>query len=205
MTVTYRLFAALIAGILLVSGCGTATESPTSQPPIASDIISTTPNIDTVRGFQSTRQQRQVSPPVGISIPAIDIDGPLTHTGLNPDRTLEVPDFGDISWFNGGAKPGESGPAAILGHVDSHIAPDVFYRLNELNPGDDVTITTESGETLRFVVTRVEQHSKDEFPTEAVYLPSTTPELRLITCGGDFDQRERSYRDNIIAFASLAE
>jgi hypothetical protein len=27
--------------------------------------------------------------------------------------------------------------------------------------------------------------------------------LRLVTCGGDFDSRRRSYRDNIIVFASL--
>jgi hypothetical protein len=49
----------------------------------------------------------------------------------------------------------------------------------------------------------VQQHPKDAFPTERVYGNTDAPELRLITCGGEFDRDERSYRDNIIAFARI--
>jgi hypothetical protein len=34
-----------------------------------------------------------------------------------------------------------------------------------------------------------------------VYAPTLDPALRLVTCGGAFDQARGSYRDNVIAFA----
>ncbi|MEU4699461.1 class F sortase [Nonomuraea dietziae] len=35
-----------------------------------------------------------------------------------------------------------------------------------------------------------------------MYGPTGRPELRLITCAGTFDQKRRSYRDNLVIFAS---
>jgi hypothetical protein len=61
------------------------------------------------------------------------------------------------------------------------------------------------GRTLVFRVQRVQRYPKDEFPTEAVYFPTLNRELRLITCGGEFDRSVRSYRDNVVVFAVLAK
>jgi hypothetical protein len=36
-----------------------------------------------------------------------------------------------------------------------------------------------------------------------VYGPTTTPELRLITCGGPFDDATGHYLDNVVVFARL--
>ncbi|CAM3619062.1 hypothetical protein KIPE111705_17105 [Kibdelosporangium persicum] len=36
-----------------------------------------------------------------------------------------------------------------------------------------------------------------------MYGDTTNPELRLITCGGEFDKTAKSYQDNIIVFAML--
>ncbi|MGH3949824.1 MAG: class F sortase [Pseudonocardiaceae bacterium] len=202
MTFLHRFLAALAVLIVLalLGGCsaGAGEES--------GDSIAAIPlpeGLDPVRDHRSVRVQELAADPTSVSIPALDIDGPLTKTGLNDDRTLEIPEFGDMSWFERGVTPGDPGPAAILGHVDTRSGPDVFYRLHELTPGDEIIVESEDGESLTFVVNRVEQHAKETFPTEAVWLPTSKPELRLITCGGDFDNRERSYRDNVIAFASL--
>jgi hypothetical protein len=57
---------------------------------------------------------------------------------------------------------------------------------------------------VRFAVDRTEQYPKSRFPTDEVYYPTlTTPELRLVTCGGTFDYQEHSYRSNVIVFARL--
>jgi hypothetical protein len=56
---------------------------------------------------------------------------------------------------------------------------------------------------LRFVVERTEQFDKQRFPTDDVYYPTLTPGLRLVTCGGLFDDRSGHYRSNIIVFAAL--
>ncbi|WP_149359533.1 class F sortase [Lolliginicoccus suaedae] len=201
-----RLAAVLATSAVLATGCATATEdaAPTQGSAASQSVVAAPPqNLDSVRAFQSVREQRETAPPARISIPALGIDAPLAYTGLNQDNTLAVPEFGDISWYDQGATPGDPGPAGILGHVDTRSGPDVFYRLHELRPGDTVTITTTEGEQLVFTITTIEQHAKALFPTEEVWLPTPEPELRLITCGGEFDQGADSYRDNIIAFAEL--
>jgi sortase (surface protein transpeptidase) len=118
---------------------------------------------------------------------------------------VEVPEDPDIAgWYTGGPRPGEVGPAAIIGHVDSHTGAGIFHRLGELRPGDDVHVRRADGTVASFLVERVEQYPKDAFPTERVYGNTDRSELRLITCGGEFDRGERSYTDNIVVYAQSA-
>ena len=42
------------------------------------------------------------------------------------------------------------------------------------------------------------------FPTEAIYGDAPGSQLRLITCGEDFDDTSRRYSDNIIVYALRA-
>lgn len=55
-----------------------------------------------------------------------------------------------------------------------------------------------------FQVDRLMKVSKRQFLTEVVYGKTDRPTLRLVTCGGSFNQWTGYYRDNIIVFASLA-
>ena len=81
-------------------------------------------------------RRRDVAEPVRLRIPALGVDSPLLHLGLATDRSIEVPrDYGTAGWFSGGPRPGQPGPAVILGHVDSKAGPGVFYRLAELPVG----------------------------------------------------------------------
>jgi hypothetical protein len=147
----------------------------------------------------------EVAPvPVGLSIPAIGVDEPtLVPLGRNPDGTMQVPDdFARAGWFTGGPSPGAPGPAVIAGHVDSRAGPAVFFRLRELTAGDVVTVRLSDGRRARFVVDGVSLYSKDDFPTEAVFGPVPGVALRLITCGGSFDRVARSYRSNVVVYAS---
>jgi hypothetical protein len=140
--------------------------------------------------------------PHRIVIPAIAVDADVIDLGLQPDGSMEVPtDFSQTGWFTPGPRPGRVGPSVIAGHVDSRSGPAVFFRLAELSPGDLIEVHSEQGEVVTFAVRELEQHPKDAFPTDAVYGPTSGPELRLITCGGDFDSDLRSYRDNVIVFA----
>ncbi|MFK0246036.1 class F sortase [Amycolatopsis azurea] len=148
------------------------------------------------------------SDPVLIEIPKIKAKSTLVPLGLNQDNTLQVPPVSrpmQAGWFSEGASPGEIGPAVIAGHVDGNKQPGIFYRLKELQAGDRVLISRADGRVLTFVISRVMQVDKDEFPTDAVYGETNDPQLRLITCGGSFDRAVRSYRDNIIAFAVLQQ
>jgi hypothetical protein len=146
------------------------------------------------------------SEPVSLRIPSIGIDtGPLVDLATEADGTLEVPtDEAQAGWFSPGPAPGQFGPAVIAGHVDGNSRPGVFYRLGELRPGAEVQVTRADGTLARFVVDKVERYPKDEFPTAAVYGDQNhRAELRLITCGGEFDDSTGHYVDNVVAYAHL--
>jgi hypothetical protein len=160
------------------------------------------PPITAPAPFRSVRTYRQVALPVRLRIPALQIDTSLQELGRAPDRTVEAPtDFGVAGWFTGGPRPGQAGPAVILGHVDSRRGPGVFYPLAGVAPGTEVHVDRADGSTVTFRVTGVQTVAKDGFPTEQVYAPTLQPSLRLVTCGGPFDHAAGSYRDNVIVSA----
>jgi hypothetical protein len=147
------------------------------------------------------------SEPVHLDIPAIGVSTPLMALGLNPDGTIAVPPLrrgAPAGWYRYLVTPGEVGPAVILGHVDSaRDGPAVFYRLQELRPGDTVAIRRADGTTGVFTVSRVAQYPKLAFPADEVYGGVDHPALRLITCGGSFDHVHRQYRGNVVVYAEL--
>ena len=148
------------------------------------------------------------STPVHLDIPAIGVNTELMVVGLNPDGTIAVPPLradAPAGWYRYLPTPGEAGPAVIVGHVDTaRDGPAVFYRLRELRAGDAIAVRRRDGSVARFTVSSVTQYSKDAFPSESVYGPIDYPGLRLITCGGSFDQLHRQYRGNIVVYARAA-
>ena len=110
----------------------------------------------------------------------------------------------EAGWYADGIRPGNVGPAVIAGHVDSTLGPAIFYRLREMRVGDKILITEVGGKVLTFVVSEVRSYAKDRFPTDSVYGPTAVPELRLVTCTGDFDYVHHNYLDNLVVFAVLA-
>lgn len=155
----------------------------------------------------TTRQDRPAPDgvaPVRVRIPAIDVDADVDDMGLNHDGSIEVPEeFADTGWWSYSPRPGRVGASAILGHVDSRTGPAVFFRLHELEPGDEIHVDGEDGRSVTFVVRELEQYPKEEFPSEKVFGATSTPTLRLITCGGAFDSNAGSYLDNLVAYAEL--
>jgi hypothetical protein len=132
---------------------------------------------------------------------AVGIDTDLEKLHLAADGTLTPPrTFGKAGWYADGTAPGDTGPAVIAGHVDSKSGPAVFYRLREISAGDRIDIVR-GGTVVRFTVTRTAWYPKTKFPTAEVYGPTPDRQLRLITCGGVFDHRLRSYNDNLVVYA----
>ena len=154
-------------------------------------------------GGSSTRTAGRGSAgrPVSIAIPAVGIDARVVPVGLRADRTMEVPEVDLAGWYEPGPRPGEAGPAVIVGHVDSRHGPAVFFRLGELRPGDRITIGQQGGAARSFLVERVERSPKEALPVGRIWDRARQPVLRLITCGGSFDRSTGHYRDNIVVYA----
>jgi sortase (surface protein transpeptidase) len=144
---------------------------------------------------------------VTIEIPALDVHSALNEVGLDDSGAIETPSgarYDEAAWYKHSPPPGSIGPAIVLGHVDSAVnGPSVFFRLGELEPGDRVLITRKDGSIARFTVYSVHLYPKDGFPTDVVYGDTDHAALRLITCGGEFDDLSGHYEDNIVVFAKL--
>ena len=194
----------LLARVLVLAcaltGCQAAglADQPGQSPPSAPIEADT---------FRSMRDYQQVAEPVRLRIPAGHIDTELIRLGKAPDGAIDVVPlpFDVAGWYQEGPRPGQPGPAVILGHVDSkEDGPAVFFNLKTLSMGADVYVDRADGTTVKFRVTSRSQVSKTLFPTDLVYGPTLEASLRLVTCGGSFDRSTGNYRDNVIIYAAPA-
>jgi hypothetical protein len=154
-------------------------------------------------GFQATPMAH--SAPVTIDIPHIGVQAKILSLGLTSAGAVRVPPLTSpfmTSWYDRGPTPGSPGAAVIFGHVDSHaVGPAVFYRLGDLRPGDLVYVTLKDQRTAVFRVYSAALYQKAEFPDQAIYGYTSWPSLRLVTCGGEFDQATGHYLANTVVFA----
>jgi sortase (surface protein transpeptidase) len=194
----------LLLTTVFLGGCGatdatvTPTAPPSSAPPSAAERSG-------VSSYRSTRTHDEVAGPVRLRIPSIKVNTGLEELRRAADQTIQVPrDPDSAGWWADGPRPGQVGPAVILGHVDSKTGPAVFFRLVELAVGADILVDLADGTTVRFTVTALHRYRKEEFPTDLVYYPTLNRELRLVTCGGPIDPTTGHYRDNLVVFAVRA-
>lgn len=184
---------ALLLMVVALVGCGSSVPTSAFDPQPSSPSSTPTPAIPSL--------------PASITIPDIDAESSLIETGIKSDQSIETPPVErpqQASWYNLSPRPGDVGPAIILGHVDGHGQRGIFYRLKDLKPGSDVVIEAQDGTLFTFEVYEVSKFPKKKFPTDRVYGNTIDPELRLITCGGAFGNAQPGhYDDNIVAFAKL--
>jgi len=198
----------LVAVAIAVGGHGpeagsvpVAAAAPASPAPASSAAASPAP-APAVVALTSAPPERGDLHPTEVRLPTLDVRSALVDLDVGPDGTLTPPaDPARAGWYVRGGVPGLPGPTVIAGHVDSQSGPAVFYRLDELGPGDRVEVTRSDGQVFAYRVATVETRPKTDFPTARVYGPTPGPELRLITCGGEFDRSSRHYTDNVIVTA----
>jgi LPXTG-site transpeptidase (sortase) family protein len=187
-TLRTALAAAALTTVVGLGGCATEPAADPS-PTVAPSRVNATPVAN-------------AGTPTHVEIPAIEVDEQLHGVGLNPDGSMEMPDFGDAAWYEPGPRPGASGPAVLVAHVHGPAGDDVFARLHELEPGDEVTVSRTDGAST-FVVERSEQVPKEDLPVDRIWPETDDAVLRLVTCGGKFDPALGGFPDNTIVYAHL--
>ena len=192
------------------SAASTATPAPSSPTATSQPSAPSSPTSSASKSSAPSTSDfgpiMDPSSPVSLAIPSIGVRTQgIVDLGLDKNGKLKAPtDFDKAGWYAAGPTPGEFGPSVIGAHVDSKSGPAVFYRLGSLKKGAEVSVARKDGSTARFTVDRVARYSKNNFPTATVYGDTKgRAELRLITCGGAFDQATGHYVDNIVAFAHL--
>lgn len=220
---------ATLVGVLLATGGATAVglgiagqdpapPSPTggqaAAPPSGSQSDAPSPSSNRAGRPNSDQRPEDAveelgySPPTHISIPGIDASSSLIELGLDGDGVMETPQPPDVDkagWFRPSPPPGIPGATVIAGHVTWNDEPEVFFGLGDLSKGDKVEVERKDGVTTVFEVYRTGSFPKDGFPTDAVYDQPDHSELRLITCGGRYDEANHRYLSNVIVWASIVD
>ncbi|SCG57197.1 class F sortase [Micromonospora halophytica] len=215
MTVRHRgALAAVAAGVAALTvaavvACGSQPAEDVGAEEAAALAVPTTPAPAGTSSVPVTSGElpagEETVPPVKLVIPAIDVTATVNPVGVNR-RTdeFEVPPSVDrIGWYRYG--PGleaTAGSVVIAGHVDSaDQGRGAFFRLRELDRDDTLTATGTDGRQRAYRVVAREEYDKSRIPLERYFARDGKPRLTLITCGGPFDARTRSYRDNIVVTA----
>ncbi|WP_100374243.1 class F sortase [Bacillus sp. FJAT-45037] len=165
----------------------------------------------TVLDFDQFEQEKaeveiQGIQPSRIQIPSIEVDARTEEVGVLDNGEMGVPEEIDqVGWFEPGTKPGNVGNAVMAGHVDSRTGPAIFFRLDELEEGDEVIVSSDSDETYTFVVTGKESYPYDSAPIAEIFGRSDTRNLNLITCTGTFNRSVGTHEERLVVFTELKE
>lgn len=142
--------------------------------------------------------------PVRLRIAAVRVDAAVAPVGVDANGTMVIPrEAARVGWYRFGPAPGAVAGAAVLaGHVDSRDqGPGALYRLREVPVGAAVEVVDTAGVTRRYRVVSRELITKKALPTQELFRRTGPARLILITCGGEFDARLHSYRDNVVVVA----
>ncbi|MEU1126776.1 class F sortase [Streptomyces sp. NPDC005899] len=199
--------AAVGLGFLLVYNSFDASAG-VQPPPVVSPVPAATAPATPVPSVSGGTERPGLSrsEPERLVIREIAVDAPFTPLSIGPSGRLDPPPANDknlVGWFKDGATPGERGTSVVAGHVDTKTGPAVFLYLRTLKKGSTVDITRDDGVVATFKVDTVETFSKADFPSDRVYDDNGTAQLRLITCGGEYDRKAKDYKDNVVVFAHL--
>lgn len=147
-----------------------------------------------------------VEAPLRLRVPVLGVDSAVQWVGLDSEGRMGVPDnYSDVAWYELGPRPGMPGNAVIAGHLDSTSGPAIFYKLEDLRPGDEIIVVAHDGEEVRFIVEETAVYDADDAPLSRIFGPDDRARLNLITCDGVFDRSSRSYDKRLIVFAVAAD
>ena len=196
--------------ILLLAACGSSASETVELHIARTNSGMSTPTM----GMLATQPARRMAEgpiplllPVRLVIPAIEINASVESVGIRSDSDLATPTrhpWEAVGWYDLGPFPSERGSAVIDGHLDRPGgSPAVFWRLREIQVGDDVQVTRSAGKTLHFRVTRIAYYPPDQAPLQDIFGNLGGKYLNLITCAGDWIPSQHQTTLRLVVYTSL--
>jgi hypothetical protein len=196
--------------ILVLGACGNSASETAELPPARTNAGISTPTM----GILATQPARRMAAgpiplliPVRLVIPAIEINASVESVGIQSDSDLATPTrhpWEDVGWYDLGPFPSERGSAVIDGHLDRPGGyPAVFWRLRDIQVGDDVQVIGSAGKALHFRVTRIAYYPPDQAPLQDIFGNLGGKYLNLITCSGDWIPSQHQTTLRLVVYTSL--
>ena len=185
-----------------------ATHNPSVA--ISTEIIThSTDSPDETKPTQACADYRAAEfDPERLSIPSLGVEGCIQNVGIDQFGAVAVPTNIHVAgWYINSVRPGESGVSIIDGHINGNFTNDgIFQHLDQLRPGEVVTITRGNGAVLRYEVTSVQSVALEQ-AAEALFSKETSikSQLNLITCGGRWNDKIKQFDHRIIVTSKLVQ
>jgi len=190
-----------LAGALLALAALVGCQGPEQYP---GGLPADTPGAGPTASCETAPEQPH--DPLRLFFPTQRLRVDVTRVGLTDTQDFNmVPlDAAPLvaGWYCEGVRPGEPGPAVMIGHVDWGGSRAAFGRIAALKTGEPIQVTRRDGTQVDYRVSGRQQVKKASFPFDRVFGDLPVSRLTLITCGGTFDHRARSYVDSDIIYAN---
>lgn len=137
-------------------------------------------------------------------IPRIGVRAPLIVLGVDASGAMQTPDAPHVvAWYDFSAQPPAPGNVVMSGHLDFGTSTAVFWRLRELQTGDEISVEWADGRTYRYLVGWKQTYRNGEEPIAEIIGPTPQQTLTLITCTGTFVRSTRNYDQRLVVRAAL--
>ena len=140
-----------------------------------------------------------------LSIESQGIKARVFRMGLTNEGAVATPNnVHDTGWYEGSAKPGDSGISLIVGHVSGISSPGVFGKLSQLQAGDTITIERGDGKILKYRVAGSESFPADNVDMTKVLSHTSGGQetLNLITCHGSYSLASHQYNERLVVYTT---
>jgi LPXTG-site transpeptidase (sortase) family protein len=128
--------------------------------------------------------------PARLVIPRLGVQAPIETKGIDGHNQMEAPDRPfDVAWYPFTAKPGAGGNAVFAGHRDfAGVGPAVFWKLEQLAPGDSIQVGGADDKQLHYQVTQTWDYTLANIPMASVLAQGGGDQVTLITCSGAYSR-----------------
>lgn len=167
----------------------TTIDVPTTEV-ATSDAPSTTLTPEVIAPPAAMEPPVEGDPVARLAIERMGIENKIVVEGVSPSDLQDGPGH-----FPETPLPGQLGNAAIAGHRTTHGQP--FNRIDELEPGDDIVVTTVVGRYI-YVVSGTRIVAPSDYELVIPTVDPTTATLTLTSCHPEFSAEKR-----IVVLATL--
>lgn len=203
-----------VVALLACAACGSGPAAPEAAlppPPVApSAPLPPSPSPESTAGLLDSRpatldalRAEQALRPVAVQVPGSP-PAPVDARTTDPvTGGLDLPDnAAAVAWWASGASPGTgAGSVVLAAHVSYQGQTGPFTRLSGVAAGSPVVVTSADGSSRTYQVQSTRSAPKTSLDRTGLFRTDGPPVLVLVTCGGEYDKRTRSYADNVVVTA----